>query len=112
MTERCKARRIRVSDPCAKEAGHSQAHLIDYNNGTARIVEDITSVDQVLSSVSIDVDVIRKAARRLEVAPSEAAKMRLIYSALGSIERAIDGLSIEIEGDKVKRITLKEARCD
>ena len=65
--------------------------------------QEIPGFEQILSSISVDVDQIRKAARRLEVTPSEAAKMRLIFSALGSIERSLDGLSREIEGLKEER---------
>ena len=71
--------------------------------------EEITGVEQILRSVSIDVDQIRKAVARIErsngpldvpeeLASAVHANLHLVYSALGSIERAIDGLSLEIEG--------------
>ena len=64
--------------------------------------EEITGVEQILRSVSIDVDVIRKAVARIERSygplDHKHTSLHLIYSALGSIDRAIDGLSIEIEG--------------
>ena len=66
----------------------------------------MTGVDQILSSIRVDLDVISRATDKVSaegipgVYWEPSPDITLIIKALGSIERALEGLSAEIEKSK------------